>query len=166
MANLDSPRVYKLSHNVALKNCITDIRSLAIDGEHEVIVRPIKQGKTLAQLGGLFGLWAEYVANEIGESVDYIHRMWKSMFLARIYVADHLDSESRAYAQEIDSWCELLQHYQQIQDMKKLTRHAKRISLSWSNLDQMTRYMNAIEAHYQSEGLPLPILDKFRKYYK
>lgn len=162
----DSSVIYQLSHNTALKNCITDIRSREIDGTCEVIIRPIKQGKTLAQLGGLFGMWAEYIANEIGESVDYIHRMWKSMFLARIYINDHLDSEAKSYAKEIDAWVELLQHYQEIRDTGKLERHAKRISLSWANLSQMKRYMNAIEAHYQAEGMPLPILDKFRKYYK
>jgi hypothetical protein len=119
----------------------------------------------MAQLGGLFAVWVDYLADQ-GESPDYIHRMLKAKFLARIYVNDHVESEAKSYPTEIDSWCELLSVYQQAGQIDKLQTHAKRISLSWANLSQMKRYMNAIESHYQSIGEPLPILDKYRKFYK
>ena len=150
----------------ALKNCITAIRDSPLDGTTEVIIRKVKQGKTMAQLGGLFAVWTEHAALEMGESPDYIHRWWKSKFLARIYVHDHSSPEAMKYPPEIDSWVELLAVYQESGQIDKLHEHAKRISLSWANLDQMKRYMNAIESFYQTEGMPLPILDKFRKFYK
>jgi len=158
--------VFQLSHQSALKNCITSIRDKPIDGTTEVIVRHIKQHKTLAQLGGLFGAWIDYLSNEIGESPDYFHQEWKRVFLSRIYIADHVDSEAASYPNEIDQWCELLLIHQESGDTEKLVKHGKRISLSWANLSQTKRYMKAIESHYQANGYPLPILDKFRKFYK
>ncbi len=162
---MTDPEVFQLSHQSALKNCITAIRNRPVDGTTEVIVRHIKQGKTMAQLGGLFAVWVEYLADQ-GESVDYIHRMLKAKFLAWIYIQDHVDSEAKSYPTEIDAWCELLAIYQESGQRDKLIKHSARISLSWANLSQMKRYMNSIESHYQSIGEPLPILDKFHKYYK
>ena len=162
----DKPKVYQLSHNIALRDCITHIRDCGLNGEYEVIVRKIKQGKTLSQLGGLFGAWIDYLSGEIGESVDYLHRELKSKFLTRIYINDHLDSEAKAYPSEIDAWVELLEVYHLSGNTLKFAEHSKRISLSWATLDQTKKYMKAIEQHYQSVGMPLPILDKFRKYYK
>ncbi len=159
---MNKSSIYQLTHKLAVKNCITHIRECDFDDLHEVIIRPIKQKKTLAQLGGVFGIWSEYLSNEIGESVDYIHRFWKSKFLSRIYVADHLDDESKSYPSEIDSWVELLHIYQEAKLNDQLIMHAKRISLKWATLDQMKRYMNAIESFYQNEDMPLPIIDKLK----
>ena len=147
---------YRLTHPEALKNCITDIRSHDLDGTYEVIVRKIVVAKTLAQLGGLFGCWIKHLADK-GESEDYIHRMLKAKFLARIYGTDQQNAEQ-------EQWVELLAVYQMSGQQDKLLKHAKRISLSWCTLPQMKEYLNAIEAHYQSIGEPLPIFDKYRKY--
>jgi len=149
---------YVLSHPGALQRAITEIRSHELDGTYEVIVRKIAIAKTMAQLGGLFGCWIKYLA-ENGESEEYLHRMLKARFLARIYI-----TEPQTALQE--QWVELLAIYQESGQQDKLERHAKRISLSWATLDQMKKYMNAVEVHYQAIGEPLPILDKFRKYYK
>ena len=166
MKNNQDSKIFQLSHNTALKNCITEIRERPIDGTTEVIIRHIKKAKTLAQLGGLFGVWVGYAALKMGESEDYIHRWWKSKFLSRIYANDYADPEAKAYPPEIDQWLELLMIYQSTGQTEKLQNHAKRISLSWANLSQMKRYMNAVESYYQSVDMPLPILDRFRKYYK
>lgn len=149
---------YRLTHPAVLKNCITEIRSHDLDGTYEVIVRKIEAAKTLAQLGGLFGVWVKHLADK-GESEDYIHRMLKAKFLARIYISDPQNALQ-------DQWVELLAIYQETGQHEKLKAHAKRISLSWCTLTQMKEYLNAIEGHYQSIGEPLPIFDKFWKYYK
>ncbi len=159
-------KIFQLSHKTALKNCITEIRSMPVDGSIEVVIRNIKTGKTLAQLGGLFGIWVNYAATEMGESEDYIHRWWKSKFLSRIYAIDYIDENAKSYVSEIDQWIELLAVYKESGQIDQLNTHAKRISLSWANLSQMKRYMKAVESFYQSNDEPLPILDKYRKFYK
>jgi len=155
---MDDSSRYVLSHSGSLQRAITDIRSHDLNGTYEVILRKIAVAKTLAQLGGLFGCWIKHLAEQ-GESEDYLHRMLKAKFLARIYV-----TSPQTPLQE--QWVELLAIYQETRQHDKLEQHAKRISLSWATLNQMKAYMNAIESHYQSIGEPLPILDKFRKYYK
>jgi hypothetical protein len=150
---------FRLAHEAALKNCLNVIAQAPLDGSIEVVIRPAGQGKTMAQLGGLFASWVKYIADEAGESEDYIHRMLKARFLARIYAEDQQNALQ-------EQWVELLAHYQETGQQEKLYKHAKRISLSWATKSQMSRYMEAIEHHYQAEGLPLPILDKFRDCYK
>jgi len=156
--------VFRLTHKTALQNAITEIRSHDLDGTYEVIVRKIAAAKTLAQLGGLFGCWKEYLANETGESVIYIHRMWKAKYLSPIYHDDIINE--KPCIDEVYCWAEALHAHRVSGDMEKYKACAKRISLKWANLDQTRRYMNAIEADYQSQEMPLPVLDKFRKYYK
>jgi hypothetical protein len=159
-------RVYKLSHNEALKNCMTDIRECGLNAEYEVIVRPIKSQKTLAMLGAIFGVWMEYLEQQTGHTQDYYHRFWKSKFLSKIYAADHTDDEAKSYIKEIDQWVELLLIYQETDLTEKFTEHSKRISLSWANLSQTKRYMNMIDAYYIDAEMPLPVPDKFHKYYE
>ena len=125
-----------------------------IDGTWEIIFREVEHEKTLKQLGALFGLWVTYLSNKDGESVDYIHRMLKAKFLARIYITEPKTPEQEA-------WTELLAIYQGTNRNKTLLKHAKRISLSWATLPQMKEYMQAIEQHYQSIGEPLPVIDKY-----
>ena len=127
---------------------------LPVDGTWEIIFREVDHDKTLKQLGALFGVWSRYLSNKDGESVDYVHRMLKAKFLARIYITEPKTPEQ-------ESWVELLAVYQETGQQDKLLKHAKRISLSWSTLPQMKEYMNAIVQHYQSIGEPLPIIDKY-----
>jgi len=159
-------KTYCLSHSPALKNCIETIQKIGINKDIEVIVRSIKTKKTLAQLRGLFGVWVVHLSSELAQSQDYVHRMLKAKFLARIYAIDYYDINAKTYQSEIDSWIELLTHYQETKNTEKLAIHAKRISLKWTNLDQMKRYMAAVESHYQDNGNPLPVLDKDRELYQ
>ena len=149
---------YVFSHDAAKYSAIHDMTTTPTTGEWEWIKRPAHTSKTLAQLGGLFGCWIKYLSKELGESEDYLHRRLKAQFLARIYVTEPANA-----AQE--QWVELLAIYQEKGEIDKLERHAKRISLSWANINQTREYMNAIEHHYQCGDHPLPILDKFRRAY-
>jgi hypothetical protein len=149
---------FVLSTPLARKNCMKKIEGFDLDGSVEVIIRNARTSKTLAQLGGMFGGWISYLSDTLGESQDSLHRALKRKFLARIYVTD-----PQTDAQE--QWVELLAYYQERGDTLKFENHVSRISLSWATIEQMNKYMNAIEQHYIAEGIPLPILDKFRRYY-
>lgn len=149
-------QVYLLINQDVSDNAERFLWECPTDGTWEVIFREVEHEKTLKQLGALFGLWATYIANRDGESVDYVHRMLKARFLARIYVMGPKTPEQEA-------WVELLAVYQEANQQDKLLKHAKRISLAWSTLPQMKEYMNSIEQHYQSIGEPLPVIDKHYK---
>lgn len=148
-------RTFTLINREVMCNCVDFIAQQKQDASVEVIVRNAQTGKTLSQLGGIFGVWVKYAANEINQDgdTDYIERMWKAKFLARIYVNEPLTPEQ-------ENWVELLAVYQMNNEQDKLLKHAKRISLSWATLSQTREYMDAIEAYYQGIGHPLPILDK------
>lgn len=150
--------VYKLTHKVALQNCITEIREAELDGMTEVVVRPVKKDKTRAQLGGIFGAWITHIAEERCESEDFIHKELKAKFLARIYFTNPECLEQENWVDH----CVLLQELRRLDELKA---YAERISLSWASLQQVSKYMKAIEQHYQAEGMPLPVLDKFRNTY-
>ena len=140
-------------------NAVSCIQPLPADGRYEIWIMEVKKDKTLKQLGALFGLWVKFLANELAESEDYIHRMLKAKFLARIYIIEPLTSDQ-------EQWVELLAIYQEAGETEKLLRHARRISLSWAKLSQMKYYLEAVENHYQAEGLPLPVIDKYWKHNK
>ena len=152
-------QVFVLVDSQRLMNTKAYMNELPLDGSYEVIIRAIGKDKTLKQLGALFAVWIKYLSNELAESEDYIHRMLKAKFLARIYIIEPLTSDQ-------EQWVELLAIYQEAGETEKLLRHAKRISLSWAKLPQMKEYMAAVENHYQAEGLPLPVIDKHWKHNK
>ena len=149
-------KTFLLINQSVANNAETHLWSVPVDGTYEVIFRQVEHHKTIKQLGGLFAVWVKYLANKDGESEDYIHRMLKAKFLARIYIMEPKTPEQ-------ENWCELLAVYQETGQQDKLLKHAKRISLSWSTLPQMKEYMKVMEQHYQSIGEPLPIIDKFYK---
>lgn len=159
MTKKHKSETYVFTHDTAKSNALEDMCSTPVDGEYEWVKRPVHQSKTLAQLGGLFGCWLQYLSTDLGESEDYLHRMLKAKFLARIYVTEPCGNNQ-------EQWVELLAIYQETGQQEELKCHAKRISLSWCNSAQMSEYLHAIENHYISIGKPLPILDKFRKAYE
>jgi len=124
-------------------------------GKFEMVIRDATISKTLQQLGGLFGVWIKELSQELAESEDYLHRMLKAKFLARIYVTMPIGEEQ-------EQWVELLYQYQVQQKQVALKKHAKRISLKWATIKQMKDYMEAVKNHYATEGIILPVLDRHR----
>jgi len=144
-------RKFTLVSRDAMCRCVDYIARQEQDGKIEVIIRNAQESKSLHQLGALFAVYVKYIANEINQDgdEDYVHRMLKARFLARIYVENPATPEQ-------ENWIELLAVYQMNNEQEKLLKHAKRISLKWANLQQTKDYMDAIAAHYQNEGHPLP----------
>jgi len=142
-------QVFNARDRAGIDNCLNSLDSK----RYEVVIRNARESKTLQQLHALFGVWYDYISNQTGNDVDYLHRMMKAKFLARIYV-----TEPQNAAQE--QWVELLIIYQQTGQADKLEKHAKRISVSWATLDQFKLYMNQVEKYWINEGYPLPQLEK------
>lgn len=115
----------------------------------------VASSKRMAQLGGMFGVWVKEIAEYEGESEKVVHERLKDWFLARIYISNPIGPEQ-------EQWVELLAHYQETGQQEKLERHAKRISLSWARVHQMSDYMDAIWKHYTAEGCYLSPLEKDR----
>lgn len=132
---------------------VSRLLEMPADGSVEMVLRNAQVSKTLQQLGGHFGVWIKAIAEHTGEDEDYIHKMLKAKFLARIYVMMPIGDEQ-------EQWVELLAHYQEAQMQMALKKHAKRISLSWSTIQQMSEYMEAVNNYYANNGLILPILEK------
>ena len=139
---------YILVSQHVLSNVLGRVGGMPLDGSVEVVIRNASKSKTLAQLGGLFARWIKQISAYTGEEEDYIHRKLKAMFLARVYVAEPIGEQQ-------EQWVELLAVYQEQQDREKLTRHAKRISLSWATIVQMREYMTRICEYYSENGLEL-----------
>lgn len=149
-------QTFRLINEQVAANAVGAILDCAHDGSIEVVIRNAKESKTLQQLGALFGLWIKEISDQMGRDEDYIHRMLKARYLARIYVTEPIGE-----AQE--QWVELLAVYQQNQQQERLERHAKRISLSWCTIDQMREYLDAIQNGMADNGILLTVPDKFRR---
>lgn len=141
------------------EEAIAHIKALPSNERFEVVIRTPKQSKTLEQLGALFGVWINYLSKQTGYEKNHLHRLCKAKCLARIYIMDPQTNEQ-------EQWVELLAHYQQVQQQDNLIKHAKRISLSWATLDQMSKYMNDVEHYWLEEGYQLPLPDKLHSAYK
>ena len=146
-------RKFVLSHDDAKGNALAFLAKIPCDGSVEAIFRNARVSKTMEQLGGLFGNWIKYLSNELGDDEDYLHKMLKAKFLARIYI-----SEPSGDLQEM--WVERLADIQEKGDNEALLKHAKRISLSWATIEQMKAYMDAVNNYYASNGYPLPPMER------
>lgn len=117
------------------------------------IVANVASSKTMAQLGGLFGVWIKEISEFEGKSTKDVTLDLKLAFLPRIYISCPIGPLQ-------NQWVELLLIYQDRGDMEKFIEQTKRISLAWAKVSQMTEYMNDIKNHYASVGLVLQPLEK------
>lgn len=137
-----------------LKRALASIESFVDKHDYPVeIVVNVASSKTMAQLGGLFGVWIKEIAEFEGESTKKVHEDLKLAFLPRIYITNPIGPLQ-------NQWVELLLIYQERGDMVKFDEQTKRISLAWAKVRQMTEYMNDIKNHYATLGLVLQPLEK------
>jgi len=146
-------KTFTMSHETAKEGCLHYVSMLPTDGSVEVIIRNASEGKTMQQLGALFGVWEKHLSEKHGHSIDKVHSWIKARFLARIYVTEPVNELQ-------EQWVELLAVYQQAGLHDKLEKHAKRIRLAWASLKQTKTMMNELDAHFQDIGQPLPALEK------
>jgi len=143
----------------------------------ELTIAVVDKDKTQKQLGGLFANYITYLSTHdyelslysiylkenpkyTGSIKDYLHGKLKSMFLAHIYAED-VQNET-VYGDRADSqimWVKGLINAKIIGNREDVIEWSKGISLSWSNLSQMKRYMDSIVQHYQSLEIGLPEME-------
>lgn len=157
--NLCSMKAYKriLDSNDDVRKLITVLSNIPCNGKVEVLIRNTSVGKTMNQLGMLFGVWEIIIANFMGEDKDTVHKMLKGMFLERIYIVDPRTPEQ-------EMWVDLRFFYQEKNQQEKLEKHRKRISLAWANLKQMRTFMDDINQYAIGLGIVLPSKDDMKRY--
>ena len=149
---------FTLYTDMIKQNALIAVEAISIDEGAPMVVsiKPLERGKTLAQLGALFGLWASQIQEYTGDDKMSFHKKMKAMFLVPIYCSD-----PQGDLQE--QWVELLAVYQERNQSHKFERHIDRLSLSWATIKQMSAFMHDIEAYYISNGVFLSVPDKFRR---
>jgi len=147
--------VFHATDQRTIENAVAYIRGLQFNEGIEIRIGKAERGKTLQQLGALFGVWVRYIVEQTGYTENEIHRDLKRMFLARIYA-----EEPRGNAQK--AWVKLLMHLQEIEDWEGVRLHGDTISLAWAKVEQMRQYMDAIQQYYIGNGMPLPVPYQFR----
>lgn len=131
-----------------------------------------KEAKTMQQLRGLFGTWYDYLSETLGETKDELHSFHKigdgsdGGWLLDIYRENEANNAQKIFMTAVvmferelnESWSDFV--------MESYVDHLKRISLSWATIDQMREYMTRIEHYYMNAGYPLPILEKYKRWYR
>jgi len=147
-------KTFRLSKSSVLK-LIGDYLRACLETEKVYLISITEEtsGKTHAQLRAIFGRWAKEVSERTGYTVDEIHKEWKRLFLCRIYAENPHGKHQQA-------WVDMLYHLTDKDDWEGVQLHAKEISLSWSTVKQAKEYMERIEHHYISAGIPLPPIDR------
>ena len=138
-----------------------------------VDIKKHKEAKTLQQLGGLFGIWYDYLSDTLGETKDDLHRMHKlgnqhneGGWLLEIYRNDPVNDAQVIFMNGVYLFEEEIRDRYNDHMMEAYIDHIERISLSWATIDQMREYMKRIEHYYMSAGYPLPILEQYRRAYR
>ncbi len=135
-----------------------------------VDIKKYKEAKTMQQLRALFGTWYSYLSETLGETKDDLHRVHKfgrhgeGGWLLKIYTENPQNDMQKMWVENRDNLIEKFNNDNQ-KWINKLFEHEKRLSLSWATIDQMREYMNLIEHYYMNAGYPLPILEKFKRWY-
>lgn len=157
------PKAIRLVGDTQAKNAAGLIKQYTNDSDLWVCeFKKEKDSKTLQQLRALFGTWYDYLSDTLGETKDDLHKFHKFGFnceggwLVKIY-----GENPQGVNQEM--WAELASEYIEFDDL--FQSHLKRISLSWATVDQMREYMTRIEHYYMNAGYPLPVLEKFKRWY-
>lgn len=132
-------------------------------------IKKYKEAKTLQQLRALFGTWYDYLSDTLGETKDELHQFHKigvgmdGGWLVKIYQENPQNQMQEMWNESIDITADQFDNFNQyvIECLKRVSR----ISLSWATIDQMREYMKRIEHYYLSAGYPLPVLEKFKRWY-
>lgn len=111
----------------------------------------LSRGKSLPQLGLVFGIWQKEVSEHFGESVVDLRKQWKKDFLVPIYMS----YQAGPFKAVQEQWLELMFMYQEAGDEEKLIKQRNRISLKWASVTQMSDYMTSIKNHYAAHGFIL-----------
>jgi len=145
-----------LSSKRDIEKVTSALLDIECNGTVEVLIRNASTGKTMRQLGLLFGIWETVIANSLAEDKNTVHERLKSMFLERIYTVNPINPEQ-------EMWVSLRFFYQERENHSELTNHRKRISLGWANLKQMRMFMDDIQTFCIGNDIYLPSKEDLAK---
>lgn len=139
-------------------------------------VKKYKEAKTLQQLRALFGTWYDYLSETLGYTKDELHHLHKygtqdeggcehGGWLVEIYWLNPETDIQKMWSEHLTFLYEEFNKTYSKEKGQALDSHVKRASLSWATIDQMREYMKRIEHYYLNAGYPLPILEKFKRWY-
>jgi hypothetical protein len=132
------------------ENACRFISSLPHKPLHEIIVRPHKKDRTVAQ-NSLMWLWFTHLAGELGETKDEIHYRYKKQYLVHIYERDNPD-----YAAMVEAVRKVYR-----EGDKETAEHlhdgiVKLTSTRDANVEQFTEYLTDIDRDALDKHISLP----------
>ena len=164
-----------------VNECLDDDETWCVDFKKD------KEAKTIQQLGALFGCWIKYLIDKTGNTREYFHSVFKcglypvyndqgeldyyqnanyGGWLVDIYKRDCFNNNQSIWVNGCVLFEQAVRDNPDQQWQEAYEHHLAMISLKHANVAQTREYMNRIDQHYKDAGLPLPILDKFRKWYR
>ena len=136
---------------IELRNrAVTIANSMPLDDIHEIIIRPWKRDRS-AEQNSYYWKILTVIGNDLGNTKDEQHCIYKRMFLVPIFTRD--DSEYAEMIGAIDAMRK--QHLGLVCDV--LDREiVKLTSTTQANVKQMSEYIDDIQNHATSLGIRLP----------
>lgn len=172
----DDPSQWRLS----LGSLGSFVSKLPRDQSFDLVVRPTMKDKTLKQLGAIFALWYPYILDKLpeqqvkefaasdrkGMAKNSLHRHLKEQYLVPVLLENASSAGQVAWVNDAADIGEMLRSADpKIAAMGKgmHERLLARLTLSDINIEQMMAYMRAIEEGMWSQGINVPIPDRFWK---
>ena len=131
-------------------NACRFVDNLPLEPLHEVIIRPHKKDRTVAQ-NSLMWLWFTHLAGERGETKDDIHLEYKKKYLVNIYERDDpdyaamIEAVRNVYRKGMKEDAELLHD-----------RIAHLTSTTTATVEQFTEYLDDIDRDAIKKQISLP----------
>lgn len=127
---------------------IKAIRALKYEEPHEVVIRPKKRDRSMAQHRLYWGPWLTFLAGHTGENKEALHEDMKRRHLIPIFRRDDPDYNAMIMA---------VQRVPKGPDLDAIKKQVVRLtSTTKCSVEQFTEYLNAVEATALDLGCVLP----------
>ena len=143
-------QVFVLRNETIKDNAKVYIGALPLEPVSEVIIRPHKKDRTVAQ-NSLMWLWITHMAGETGETKDEVHKRLKKQHLIYIYERD--DPE---YAAMVKAIRDVYKSGMKAEAQQLIDHIADLTSTTKATVEQFTEYLNDIDQGALSAGIVLP----------
>jgi len=137
-----------------LKNrAIEVIKNLPINPIHEIVIKPFKEIRSLAQ-NALYWKWLTLIGLELGMTKDELHFEYKERFLLPILIANPEDYPQFSGIMDSINAVRDAGLDDKADELYKLV--IRLTSTTIAKTKHMTEYLNDIESHATSLGIYLP----------
>lgn len=125
-------------------------RPICQDKPVEVVFRDYAASRS-AQQNALMWRWLTIIGNELGESKDAVHELYKDRYLVSIYERDNPE-----YAEMVQALRAVWQQGMKKEALDLRKRIVALTSTTTATVKQMSEYMNEIERDAVQLGIRLP----------